>query len=122
LEDAEAAARDFLLVHELFKSDRTGEIIHEDFLRLSFPGRWRYDILRALDYFKDAGVDWDERMGPALEVVLKKRRVDGRWPLQAKIPGKIHFQMEVPGKPSRWNTLRALRVLKAYPKRRSGDV
>jgi hypothetical protein len=115
VESAERAAREFLLLHQLYKSDRTGEVIHKDFTRLSFPGRWRYDILRALDYFQDAGVGWDDRMGPAMGVLMDKRRADGRWPLQAKIPGKIHFQMEVPGKPSRWNTLRALRVLKAYP-------
>lgn len=114
LEKAAEQARQFLLMHHLFKSDRTGEIIHKNFLRLSFPGRWYYDILRALDYFQDAGIAWDERMRDAIEVLLDKRRSDGRWPLQAKIPGKVHFEMEKPGKPSRWNTLRALRVLKRY--------
>lgn len=115
LQDAARASREFLLMHQLYKSDRTGEVIHKDFLRLSFPGRWRYDILRALDHFQDAGIAWDDRMESALGVLLNKRRVDGRWPLQARIPGKIHFEMEQPGKPSRWNTLRALRVLRAYP-------
>ncbi|MGD8552106.1 MAG: hypothetical protein PVG02_00465, partial [Anaerolineales bacterium] len=97
-------------------SDHTGEIIHKNFLRLSFPGRWYYDILRALDYFQDAGVEWDERMSDAIEVLLSKRRSDKRWPLQAKIPGKLHFEMEKAGQPSRWNTLRAIRVLKQYGK------
>lgn len=115
LENAAEAAREFLLVHQLYKSDRTGETIHKNFLRLSFPGRWYYDILRALDYFQDAGIGWDARMSSALEVLLSKRKADGRWPLQAKIPGKFHFEMEKPGQPSRWNTLRALRVLKTYP-------
>jgi hypothetical protein len=115
LQAASRAAREFLLIHQLFLSDRTGEIIHKDFLRLSFPGRWRYDILRALDYFQDAGIPWDERMAPAHEVLVRKRRADGRWPLQAKIPGQVHFEMEKPGQPSRWNTLRAARVFQAYP-------
>lgn len=118
LEDLEAvakASREFLLLHQLYKSDRTGEIIHKDFTRLSFPGRWRYDILRALDYFQDSGVGWDARMAPALEVLRNKRRADGRWPLQARIAGKTHFDMEKAGKPSRWNTLRASRVFMAYP-------
>jgi hypothetical protein len=114
LDAASNAAHEFLLMHRLYKSDRTGEIIHKNFLRLSFPGRWYYDILRALDYFQDAGVSWDERMSDAIEVLLGKRKTDGRWPLQAKIPGQFHFEMEKPGKPSRWNTLRALRVLKRY--------
>jgi hypothetical protein len=114
LEQTASEAREFLLMHELYKSDHTGEIINKNFLRLSFPGRWYYDILRALDYFQDAGVGWDERLSPAIGVILNKRKPDGRWPLQAKIPGKVHFEMEKAGKPSRWNTLRALRVLKRY--------
>ncbi len=107
-------SREFILLHELYMSDHTGEIIHNDFLMLRFPGRWHYNILRALDYFQDAGVSWDERMRPACEVLLKKRRADGRWPLHANYPGALHFEMEKPGQPSRWNTLRALRVLKHY--------
>lgn len=114
LEAAAGSSVEFLLQHQLFRSDRTGEIIHKDFLRLSFPGRWRYDILRALDCFQAAGIEWDLRMAPALEVLQRKRRADGRWPLQARIAGKTHFEMEQAGRPSRWNTLRALRVLRCY--------
>lgn len=115
LGSAAASGREFLLIHQLYKSDRTGEVIHKDFTRLSFPGRWKYDILRALDYYRDAGIPWDDRMKSARNVLLGKRRSDGRWPLQARIPGTIHFEMEKPGQPSRWNTLRALRVLQVYP-------
>ena len=114
LKAAAVTSQEFILIHQLYKSDRTGEIIHKDLLRLSFPGRWHYDILRVLDYFQDVGVPWDERMRPACEVLLKKQRSDGRWPLQANYPGKFHIEMERPGKPSRWNTLRVLRVLKHY--------
>lgn len=114
LEAASEAAREFLLMHRLFKSDRTGDIIHKNFLRLSFPGRWYYDILRALDHFQEAAIEWDDRMSDAIEVLLSKRSANGRWPLQAKIPGKVHFDMEKAGQSSRWNTLRALRVLKQY--------
>ena len=111
---AEQTAREFILCHQLFKSDRTGEIINKNFLKLPYPSRWRYDILRALDYFQYSKTDWDERMRPALEVLLKKRSIDDRWKLQAKHPGQVHFEMEKAGKPSRWNTLRALRVLKHF--------
>ena len=83
-------------------------------LMLSYPSRWRYDILRALDYFQFAGVDYDNRMDNALEVLLKKRKKDGKWPLQTKHPGQTHFDMEKSGEPSRWNTLRALRLLKHF--------
>lgn len=107
-------SREFILQHRLFKSDRTGEVIHKELLKLSFPPRWKYNILRALDYFRNADVPWDERMGDALNVILARRRPDGRWPLQAAHPGETHFLMEEPRKPSRWNTLTALRVLKAY--------
>jgi hypothetical protein len=105
-------SREFILQHKLFRSDRTGEIINKRMLMLSYPSRWFYDILRALDYFQFAGVEYDPRMQDALDVLMSKRRKDSKWPLQAKHPGKVHFDMETPGKPSRWNTLRALRVLR----------
>jgi len=108
------SSMEFILIHQLFLSDRTGEIIKKDFLRLPYPGRWKYDILRAMDYFQHARLDWDERMSPAMHVLLKKRNKDFTWNVQAKHPGQVHFDMESAGKPSRWNTLRALRVLKHY--------
>jgi len=108
------AAREFIIQHRLFLSDRTGEIINKRFLMLSYPSRWFYDILRALDYFRAVDVAYDERMQPALDVLLKKRRGDGTWPLQARHSGKVHFDMEKTGQPSRWNTLRALRVLNHF--------
>lgn len=111
---SEEAGREFLLQHQLFKSHRTNEIIDKKMTMLSFPSRWRYDILRALDYFRDAKVSYDKRMESAIEILLKKRRKDGLWNLQMKHPGKVHFDMEKVGEPSRWNTLRALRVLKFY--------
>ena len=107
-------AREFILQHRLYLSDRTGEIINKKFLLLSYPSRWFYDILRALDYFRAAGIGYDPRMQPALDVLKKKRRNDGTWPVQAKHPGQVHFDMEQTGGPSRWNTLRALRVLKRF--------
>lgn len=116
LRAVEAASTEFILVHQLFRSDRTGAIINDAFLRLSYPSRWKYDILRALDCFQSAKVPYDERMCPALQVLLEKRRKDGRWNLQAKYPGQTHVEMETARHPSRWNTLRALRVLKHYGK------
>ncbi|MFP2994421.1 hypothetical protein ABN763_00855 [Spongiivirga sp. MCCC 1A20706] len=107
-------AKEFILLHKLFKSDRTGDIINNDFLRLSYPSRWRYDILRALDYFQYSKTKWDNRMQPAIDVLLQKRNKNGTWNLQAKHPGKIHFELEKAGKPSRLNTLRALRVLNHF--------
>jgi hypothetical protein len=111
---AEKTCQEFILQHRLFKSDRTGNIIDRRMLMLSYPSRWKYDILRALDYFRDFDLKFDARMDDALDILVKKRRKDGRWPLQAKHPGQVHFDMEKAGKPSRWNTLRALRILKKY--------
>lgn len=111
---AAEASREFLLQHRLYRSDRTGEIIDPKWLMLSYPSRWKYDILRALDHFQAAGAAYDPRLDDALDVLLKKRRKDGTWPVQAKHPGQTHFDMEKTGGPSRWNTLRALRVLKAF--------
>ena len=82
-------------------------------LMLSYPGRWKYDILRCLDYFQSINAEYDSRLDPAIDIIIKKRR-NNKWPLQQKYSGLIHFDMEKPGHESRWNTLRALRVLKKY--------
>jgi hypothetical protein len=107
-------AVEFILLHQLFISDRTGEIISKDFLKLSYPCRWKYDILRVLDFFQYAGIEWDKRMQPAIDVLKKNRNKEGSWNLPSAHPGKVHVVMEKAGKPSRWNTLRALRVLKHF--------
>jgi hypothetical protein len=114
LKKAEEESRRFILDHRLFKSHRTGEIIDPKMQMLSYPSRWRYDILRALDYFRCAGTAFDPQMTDALNVLKRKQRPDGTWPLQAKHNGFIHFDMEPVGKPSKWNTLRAARVLEHF--------
>ncbi len=112
--EAKNSSIEFLLCHQLFLSDRTGEIIHKDFLKLVYPARWKYNILRALDYFQHANIAWDDRMAEAIKVLIKKRNKNATWNVQAKHPGKVHFDMEKAGKPSRWNTLRALRIINYY--------
>jgi hypothetical protein len=109
---AQHRGREFLLVHRLFRSHRTGEIIKPVFIRFAFPQRWHYDILRALDYFQAVDAHRDPRLADAIEIVESTRRDDGRWNLQHSYKGKTYFEMERLGAPSRWNTLRALRVLK----------
>lgn len=111
---AKNESHEFILLHKLFRSDKTGAIINSDFLKLYYPGRWYYDILKALDYFQLANVKYDSRMKEAIDVILKKRTKDGLWRLASKHPGQTHFEMEQAGKPSRWNTLRAMRVLKHF--------
>jgi len=110
--EAQARGREFLLRHRLFRSHRTGETINPAWTRFSFPPRWHYDILRGLDYFRAAGVPRDERLRDAIDIVRERRQPDGRWVLQNRYPGKTFFEMEKLGEPSRWNTLRALRVLR----------
>ena len=105
---------EFILIHRLYKSDKTGEIINPNFIKLSYPPRYKYDILRALDAMREAGISYDPRMYDAFQVLKKKRRKDGTWPVQNKHAGKVHFDMEKIGGPSRWNTLRVLRVLKHF--------
>lgn len=107
-------AKEFILQHQLFKSDKTGKIIHKDFLKLPYPHRWRYNILRAMDYFRYSNTIWDKRMQATIDVILDKRKKNLTWPQQAKHPGKVHFEMEKAGKPGRWNTLIAMRILKYY--------
>ncbi len=128
VEKAIAAGEEQLLNHKLYQSHRTGKPMDPKMTMLSFPSRWRYDILRALDYFHFANRSYDPRMTDALEIIKAKHRKDGTWPLQVRHPGKVHFDLEQPGKPSRWNTLRVLRVLKHFEqpvsqlKTRAGNV
>jgi hypothetical protein len=109
---AQRCGREFLLVHRLFRSHRTGNIIKPIFLRFSFPPRWHYDILRALDYFQAVNAPRDPRLGGAIDIVRNTRDPAGCWPLQNSYKGKTYFELERLGAPSRWNTLRALRVLR----------
>ena len=111
-----AAARrrgeQYLLERHLFRRRTNGAVPAERWLQFSWPPRWHYDVLRALDYFRRSGSDPDPRMGEAVEVVRSKRQPDGRWLLERIHPGRVHFDLEGGvGTPSRWNTLRALRVL-----------
>src|SRR6266480_3484811 len=109
---AQRRGREFLLVHRLFRSHRTGEIIKPVFTRFSFPPRWHYDILRALDYFQAVNAPCDSRLAEAIDIVHSSQRKDGRWSLQHSHQGRTYFELERLGAPSRWNTLRALRVLR----------
>jgi hypothetical protein len=102
----------YMLERRLFRRKSTGEVIDERWLEFSFPHWYFYDVLRALDYFRDARLTGDERVAEAIEVVERNRGADGRWPLQNVHEGESHFEMEEgEGRPSRWNTLRAMRVL-----------
>ncbi|MGH8913021.1 MAG: hypothetical protein ACRDZM_00715 [Acidimicrobiia bacterium] len=111
--EAEGRGREFFLEHRMFRSHRTGDVVDDRYLRFSFPPRWHYDVLRGLDYFRAAASLEDKRLEEAIEVVERKRHDDWRWLLQQRWPGETWFEMEAVGEPSRWNTLRAMRVLQA---------
>jgi len=108
---AQVGGREFLLAHRLFKSHQTGKVIKSEFKRFAFPPRWHYDVLRALDHFRAVGARHDSRAADAIALVEAKRRADGRWSLDTTYRGKSFFALERRGNASRWNTLRALRVL-----------
>lgn len=104
-------AMEFLLEHRLYKSHRTGQIINSRFTRFTFPPGWRYDIMRCLDFLR-LTTDWkDERIEDAINLIRKKQTKEGYWNAEALHPGKYFFSMEQAGKPGRWNTLRAIRIL-----------
>jgi hypothetical protein len=101
-----------MLERRLFRRKSTGEVIKPSWLQFSFPTWYHYDVLRGLEYLRDAGVKPDERVAEAIGVVEANRDPDGRWPLQNVHEGDTHFEMEAgEGQPSRWNMVRALRVL-----------
>jgi hypothetical protein len=109
---AQERGREFLLAHRLFRSHRTGKVIHPVFTRFAFPPRWHYDVLRALDHFQAVNATRDDRLEDAIDLVRQHQRADGRWSLENSYKGATWFELEKRGAPSRWNTLRALRVLK----------
>jgi len=108
---ARERGQEYLLRRGLFRRLSTGEVAHPEFLQIAFPPRYHYDILRALDYLRSAGVHAEPRMKDALRIVASKRQADGRWLLEASYSEAISLPLsESVGQPSRWNTLRALRV------------
>jgi hypothetical protein len=109
---ARRGGEEYLLERGLFRRKSTGEVAVPAYLEFAFPYYWHYDVLRALDYFRRSDADPDPRMAEAVAVVRSKRQPDGRWRLDRLHPGHVHFDLEGGvGTPSRWNTLRALRVL-----------
>lgn len=114
---ARASGEEFLLERRLFRRLSTGEPADPRFLSFVHPNRWRYDILRALDYFRSAGIEDqtppDPRLDEAFDHLRSRRLDDGSWPLDWRAPGRVWFDTDSgPGEPSRWVTLRALRVLR----------
>ena len=106
---------EYLLERKLFRRRSTGDVVDPAWLQFSFPTRWHYDVLRGLEYFRDAGDRPDPRMDEAIQLVRDKQQPDGMWLLENTHPGRVHFALEEgDGRPSRWNTLRALRVLSWY--------
>jgi hypothetical protein len=116
--EARLRAEEYLLERRMFRSRSSGEVIDPDWLLFSFPPVWHYDVLRGLDYLRSANVQPDERVAEAVALVAKKQDEDGRWPLENPHLDRVVLKMEgEAGQPSRWNTLRALRVLDWYSAR-----
>jgi hypothetical protein len=116
--EAMTRGQEYLLERRMFRKLSTGEVIDRNWTLFSFPTTWHYDVLRGLDYLRSAGVEPNERVAEAVELVAKRQHQNGRWPLENAHPDRVHFDMESDaGKASRWNTLRALRVLDWYSAR-----
>jgi hypothetical protein len=112
---ARERAENYLLERRMFRSLRTGDVIDRHWLRFSFPMFWHYDILRGLDYLRGAGIKPDSRVDEAISIMMERCHQNGRWPLNLLHREQIPLRMETEvGRASRWNTLRALRVLRWY--------
>ncbi len=112
---ARLRGQEYLLERRMIRRLSTGEVIDPAWTQFFYPTYWHYDVLRGLDYLRAAGAAPDERVTEAIDLVESKRDADGRWPLDNPHPGRLHFAMDVgEGRPSRWNTLRAMRVLRWY--------
>ena len=113
--EARRRGEEYLLERRLFRRKSTGEVIDPTWLRFSFPTWYFYDVLRGLDYLRDAGVQPDERVTEVIGIVVGRRDPDGHWPLENVHDGESHLVLDDgEGRPSRWNTLRARRVLDWY--------
>jgi hypothetical protein len=109
---ARRRGEEYLLERRLFRRKSTGDVVDPAWLQFSFPARWHFDVLRALEHFRAVGGRPDQRMEEAIDLVRSKQQPDGTWLLENTHPGAVHFTIEDgDGRPSRWNTLRALRVL-----------
>jgi len=112
---ARLRGQEYLLERRLLRRLSTGEVANPSWLYLAFPNGWHYDVLRALDHMRDAGVAPDERMAEGIGIVESKRDEDGRWPLDHAFHEELLVDLgESEGQPSRWITLRALQVLRWY--------
>jgi hypothetical protein len=116
-EAARNSGEEYLLARNLFRRVSTGEVADERFLSFLHPNRWRYDVLRALDYFRSAsaltGTGPDPRLGEAVDHLRSRRLDHGTWPVDWNLPGRVWFDVnDGQGEPSRWVTLRAMRVLR----------
>jgi hypothetical protein len=125
---ARLRGEEYLLERRLFRRRSTGEVIARDrkcdaaWTHFAFPTWWHYDVLRGLEYLRGAGVTPDERVAEAIELVASKRDRDGRWQLEIRYPGVMPVEIDDgKGRPSRWNTLRALRVLRWYERTETGQ-
>lgn len=119
IKEARRRGEEYLLERSLFRRRSTGEVVHAEFLELAFPPRYHYDVLRALDYFRAVAVHDnvkpDARMREAMQFIESKRQAEGRWLLDRSYDEAIGLPLgELPGEASRWNTLRATRVLRWY--------
>jgi hypothetical protein len=114
LAEARRTGEQYLLQRRLLRRLSTGDIVDEEWTKLAFPVHYDYDVLRGLDYFRAAGAEPDDRFAEAIDLIEGKQDADGRWPLERIHEGKEWFVMEELGAPSRWITLRALRVLHWY--------
>ena len=112
---ARKRGENYLLKRRMFRSLRSGKVIDKRWLRFSYPTYWHYDVLRGLDYLRNAGIKSDSRVRDAIKIVMERRHQNGRWPLNLLHREQIPLEMETSvGSASRWNTLRALRVLRWY--------
>jgi len=115
--EAEARAAEFMLCHRMYRSDKTGEVIDEKFTYLTFPSHWHYTVLRGLDYLRSTPAIVDSRLDDPIAMLMGRRGVNGRWPVEKRIAGVELFDMEKMGGESRWNTLRMLRVMRSRKER-----
>ena len=112
---ARRRGEEYLLERRLCRRKSTGEVVNPSWLQFSFPTRWHYDVLRALEYFRLVGGAPDPRVDEAIDLVRCKQQPDGTWLLENTHRGATHFELEDgDNRPSRWNTLRARRVLSWY--------
>ena len=113
VEAAIETSTDFLLSYDVARADYPyKERISSSWFKFGYPLGYVTDVLLNLEALVETGYGGDPRLAEAVDLVLSRQDAQGRWKMTYSYNGKMWADIEVKGQPSKWVTLRAVRMLK----------